>query len=1801
MNRSFRSIWNPSLGTYVAAAETQPSRGRTVSGTRTARRQACRASAGPLVMEPRIVFDAAIAATVADVQSDAGSDITTAEATAEWVADDDGEAVDAPETAEAVDAVQSADNADTTDTDPQATAPEQAPLREIIFVDPVASSLGSHLQDSGAEIIYLSADRDGVEQIAEALQGQTNIAAIHIVSHGVEGRLMLGNTVLDTASMQAQHQQALQAIGAALSEEGDILIYGCNFTAGETGLTAANLLAEITGADVAASVDATGHADKNGNWTLETSIGHVEAVALSPSDWMGRLDLLIQNQGTVGTNALASAIMGPGVTINSATYSGGANQAGVFSTGAGISFGSNILEFTDGAIFTTHSNTTSVAGPNNSGGLTSNAPGTDNDPDFNAASGGFNTYDASFIVITFTPDVFPGASVGDVGRMTASLVFGSEEYNEYVYSGFNDTIGLWVNGVNVALAPNGLAIGIDTINDAATFNPANGSASNDPNPGHSTTSFTSANPNLYVNNSTNTYNTQMDGFTVTISLTFDVIVGQQNTIKLGIADTGDASLDSWLFVKAQSLQTAFVPENDSVSTPANVPAAVDLTANDFNLNGGALDIVAINGDAISPGGSVVLASGVTVTLDGGGNVTVSGDGVNAVSDTFTYTVRNADGQTANAIVTVNITAPVLNNAPVAVDDSFAAGEDDAAAVRGNALSNDSDSDGNPLTAVAQTNVAGSNGGLFSINTAGQVTFNPNGAFEHLAAGQTTTTSFTYTVSDGQGGTDTAIVTVTVTGANDAPVAVDDSFGVGEDAVATVVGNALGNDSDVDGGTLAATPQTGVAGTGGGLFSINAAGQVTFNPNGEFEHLAAGQTATTSFTYTVSDGQGGADTATVTVTVTGANDAPVLDLDADGSDSASGFLVTGPNLIVNGDFSAGNTGFSSDYATGTTSSVLANEETYFIGDASVDWMPHWGQDNVTADPYGDPSGGMMYINGSPTAGQVYWRQTVAVTPGTDYQFSVWATNVNHWEGFSGTGDADPLVELSINGVLVGSGRLSYLNAGVWQQLSGVWSSGGATSATLTMSSAAGIAMGNDLAVTGFSLAEGFIVGVNDYETTYHEGGAGIAVVDSDVLVQDTDSTQLVSATVVLTQAFDGDTLSVDGALPAGVLANVDNSVPGQITVQLTGAASLADYQAALLAIRFSSSSENPDESLRVLEVTVNDGIDTSNLARTFITVTAENDAPALVPGSQPGAQTGDDGQLITPLDVSGAFTDVDGDTLGYSASGLPPGLVIDPVTGVISGTLTGNASQGGPANDGVYSVTVTATDPSGATVDSVFSWTVGNPAPVAVNDDFAAGEDDGAAVVGNALTNDSDPDGDTLIATAQTNVAGSHGGLFSINAAGQVTFNPNGEFEGLTAGQTATTSFTYTVSDGQGGTDTATVTVTVTGANDAPVAVDDGTFVVTPGRSVTGNVLTNDSDADGDSLSVTGFAVDTDRDGVADSFLPGQTAVIRGVGTLVVQADGSFVFAPASGYAGNVPVATYTVSDGHAQSTASLRFEPVPVVALPPAPTEPAPAPAPAQAPVSLPTVTQPTELGAQAVAAPVPPAAVSSGAVAPVLHVLYAVNTAHTEGFIVASGLSLGTSDPLLAEAMAQAPDGLLFEGMAEASAASLLAPDGLHAGAPSLHVQHAVRHEPVTTEHGSYIQRVVRSTQMESRLGDAVVRAQTELHMAEDALDLMRMVLDAQGSAPEAPAVAPDGSGAPSAAPGGADRQSRGIAPADTSVVEDELVIEGEPAPEPADDASEQPTPPAPTALGFRAQLARMAQEQGGWGRPVTRAAVAT
>ncbi|MBV6303243.1 VCBS domain-containing protein, partial [Candidimonas humi] len=111
----------------------------------------------------------------------------------------------------------------------------------------------------------------------------------------------------------------------------------------------------------------------------------------------------------------------------------------------------------------------------------------------------------------------------------------------------------------------------------------------------------------------------------------------------------------------------------------------------------------------------------------------------------------------------------------------------------------------------------------------------------------------------------------------------------------------------------------------------------------------------------------------------------------------------------------------------------------------------------------------------------------------------------------------------------------------------------------------------------------------------------------------------------------------------------------------------------------------------------------------------------------------------------------------------------------------------------------------------------NRRPVARNDSYTVDQDAGTMLLGDARDNDSDQDNDDLH-TVEDPIRGDHGGLFDIDTDGKVTFDPNGDFADLHAGQTRDTSFTYTLSDGHGGFDTATVTVTVTGTNDAPTAI-----------------------------------------------------------------------------------------------------------------------------------------------------------------------------------------------------------------------------------------------------------------------------------------------------------------------------------------------------------------------------------------------
>ncbi len=374
-------------------------------------------------------------------------------------------------------------------------------------------------------------------------------------------------------------------------------------------------------------------------------------------------DLTITDANTATATDMANVILGNGVTINSASYTGGAAQSGTFVTGSGVTFGSDILSFTEGVIFSTGEATSVKEGYTGPSAGTNRVlidavGGIDGDPLFNSLTSQ-NSFDATWLYIDFTPT----GAVGTTGRMTLQIVFGSEEYNAYIYSGFNDSIAIMVNGSNKALVPNGLAIGIDTINDASDFPPNQGTVSQDPNPEHIAGTFESANPSLYVDNKDSaTFTTSMNGFTKTVPVTFDVNLGVSNTLKIGIADAFDFREDSWLFVKAGSAQTSIVAESDSVTTPTNVPKNINVLAND---NGNSLSVSHISGQAITAGSSITLPSGIIVKLEANGTLTVSG--TTATTNSFTYQITNGSGGTSSAFVNVVLTAPIpLPLAPTVV-------------------------------------------------------------------------------------------------------------------------------------------------------------------------------------------------------------------------------------------------------------------------------------------------------------------------------------------------------------------------------------------------------------------------------------------------------------------------------------------------------------------------------------------------------------------------------------------------------------------------------------------------------------------------------------------------------------------------------------------------------------------------------------------------------------------------------------------------------------------------------------------------------------------------------------------------------------------------------------------------------------------------------------------------------------------------------------------------------------------------------------------------------------------------------
>ena len=155
------------------------------------------------------------------------------------------------------------------------------PGSEVVFIDSAINqheSLATAAQDKGYTVVLVDAAQDGIDQIAQYLQGRSGVEAVHILGHGGAGEQRIGTTTLNAQTL-AEHEAALKQIGSALSAHGDILLYGC-YVASDDGTLFVDSLARLTGADVAASDDPTGNIESGGDWVLEYDSGVIEAKSL---------------------------------------------------------------------------------------------------------------------------------------------------------------------------------------------------------------------------------------------------------------------------------------------------------------------------------------------------------------------------------------------------------------------------------------------------------------------------------------------------------------------------------------------------------------------------------------------------------------------------------------------------------------------------------------------------------------------------------------------------------------------------------------------------------------------------------------------------------------------------------------------------------------------------------------------------------------------------------------------------------------------------------------------------------------------------------------------------------------------------------------------------------------------------------------------------------------------------------------------------------------------------------------------------------------------------------------------------------------------------------------------------------------------------------------------------------------------------------------------------------------------------------------------------------------------------------
>ncbi|GLS00405.1 hypothetical protein GCM10007859_04110 [Brevundimonas denitrificans] len=838
----------------------------------------------------------------------------------------------------------------------------------------------------------------------------------------------------------------------------------------------------------------------------------------------------------------------------------------------------------------------------------------------------------------------------------------------------------------------------------------------------------------------------------------------------------------------------------------------------------------------------------------------------AATDTFTYTVTDSDGDTRTATVTVTITG--TNDAPTITSAvSSGAVVENGAVVASGAIGF---ADVDVRDAHTATSTAAATGYLGTFTTtvtdngagdgAGSVTWTfsvDDAAIQYLAAGETVTQSYTVTVDDGQGGTVSQPVTVTITGTNDVPTitAATASGAVFEDGVVAASGQIAFADADLrDGHTVSSTADgPGYLGTfTAGMTDDGAgdgAGSVVWNfsvDNAATQYLAAGETVTQNYTVSVADGQGGTVSQTVTVTITGANDAPVITT----ADTQGGVSEAEP---VTGVQSA-TTPVISDIE---TNDAFATAQVINRADLRI------APNTNLADPT-DPS---VRIEGaiSTSADQDVFR--IDLQPGETLTLDIDFAGI-----IPGVGGLDSFVFL-----YDASGNRVNFNDDSSTSLGG----GGSTS---TMDSFLQFVA---------TLGGTYYIVVKDFDLQ-GQSSAGAYALNVSVDSQNLQLTDTGAMTFADVDLRDGHTVSV-AAQGSDYLGGLTAVVSDASTNDGAGAVQWT-FSVANAAVQFLAAGETRTQSY---VVTVNDGQGGTASETVTVTITGENDRPTI-------STAFSSGQVVenATLAASGviAFDDVDlidahsvssvADGAGYVGSFSAS--ISDPATGAGAGevTWTFNASDAelqylAAGQSLLQRYIVTVDDGNGGTTQQLVNITVvgTNDAPTITSAvSTGAVTEDGLTSAGGVIAfADVDlRDGHAVAATADNT---GYLGTFTANVtddgagdgAGSVSWNfdvDNSAIQYLSAGQTLTQTYTVTVSDGQGGSVSQPVTITITGTNDAPVVQNVAAAATEDGAPVTAAFSADDVDGDDDAGSLTYVVTSTPSEG-----------------SVVNNGDGTFSFNP----------------------------------------------------------------------------------------------------------------------------------------------------------------------------------------------------------------------------------------------------------------------------------------------------------------------